>query len=102
MDKDRKYFTVCLKTALTSGLRGIQGFKKEMGFGEKVVKLKTGAKKDIRKYTCNWAYFYICLLDINLKISIAVIVAHLFPLVFLHPLKPLPIFFNFFPSEFSG
>jgi len=39
-------------------------FKKEMGLGQKVVKLKNGTKKEMKNYINNWAYFYICFSNI--------------------------------------
>jgi hypothetical protein len=49
-----------LKTALTNALASIMAFKKEMGFGQKVVKLKHGTREEFKKYLYNWEYFYIC------------------------------------------
>jgi len=60
-DKDRRYYTVGLKNVLESGLKAIEAFKKEMGHGERVVKLKGGTGHNIKRELCNWAYFYICL-----------------------------------------
>ena len=44
-DKDHRYFTLGLRNILKSGLLAIQAFKKEMGYGEKVVKLKHGTRQ---------------------------------------------------------
>jgi hypothetical protein len=49
-----------LKIALSNAAAGVLAFKKEMGFGKKVVKLKYGTREDFKKYFYNWEYFYIC------------------------------------------
>ena len=38
-----------MKNVLKSGLAAIQAFKKEMGFGEKVVKFKQGTRMEIKR-----------------------------------------------------
>ena len=48
-DKDRRYYTLGLKSILHSGLTAIQAFKKEMGHGEKVVKLKSGTMDNMKR-----------------------------------------------------
>jgi hypothetical protein len=60
-DKQHRYFTMNMGTVLRGGLTAIQAFKREMGMGQRVVKLKHGTPGDIKKQVNNWAYFYICL-----------------------------------------
>lgn len=64
LDKDQVYTTLRLKDILSNGMRHLQGFKKEMGLGQRVVKMKHGTRKDLKNYMYNWAYFYICSLHI--------------------------------------
>lgn len=59
-DKDCRLYVMNLRYLLCNGLESILAFKKEMGFGSKVVKLKTGTRSDFKKYMYNWEYFYIC------------------------------------------
>lgn len=62
LDKDGRLYAIGAKATLNGGLKALQAFKKEMGFGQKVVKLKQGNRRDFKKYMYNWAYFYICFL----------------------------------------
>jgi hypothetical protein len=101
LDRDRRYYTMSLRSILQSGLTAIEAFKKEMGHGEKVVKLKGGTKQNLKREMCNWAYFYICLSDISSKISIVVVMAHLLLLVFLYSLQTPFVLLDLLPSQLS-
>lgn len=58
-DRDCRYYCVNLRELLMNGLCSILAFKKEMGFGQKVVKLRHGTRAEFKKYMYNWEYFYI-------------------------------------------
>ena len=55
-DGDQRLYLLNLRDLLAGGVASIEVFKKEMGFGQRVVKLK---KDSAEKFQYNWEYFYI-------------------------------------------
>jgi hypothetical protein len=80
-DSEGRYYTMRLRDVLSSGVRRLQGFKKEIGLGQKVIKLKNGSRREMKNEMYNWAYFYICF-----SLSLSFITLHL------HPLHPVLLY----------
>lgn len=47
-DKQHRYYTLDLKKIVLSGFKAVQAYKHEMGYGQKVIKLKHGTRREIK------------------------------------------------------